>query len=425
MSNKNLKSLDIFLYKVVFYYIKHQESDKYNLLKNKKNFQLKLNALGHAYNDSYHFIIPLLLPFFRQEFLFSYFQSGLILTIHIGLRSASSMAFGSLADRYNNKNLFIAFGFLVSSILLGSVLWISNPLIIIAVLLFMAIGVSAFHPLAMAMVGEKAKPDKRGRDLSLFSAAGTLGLSIMSLLFGWMVQLWGWRITCMIISLPGFILAWMYTKLKNELPEHDIKAMELPHKNIFILFFVSHGLRNLGSWAILSFLPTYATDYIGLNPGISAWIISIYFTGVFSGSIIISQLLDRKTPLKFVCFATASTAILIFILTHSTIPLIMGIMVAIIGLLQGFYFPAQNTWLTHVSTNRTRGKLFGLAIFSEGIAATIAPSLYGLLADNFGLVYSYRLASIPIFISFLLFFTLYRITENHQKIKPNVSSVKK
>jgi len=393
--------------------------------KNKKSFQLKLNALGHAYNDSYHFIIPLLLPFFRQEFLFNYFQSGLILTIHIGLRSVSSMAFGSLADRYNHKHLFIALGFLLSSILLGSVIWISNPSLIIAVLLLMAIGVSTFHPLAMAMVGEKAKPDKRGRDLSLFSAAGTLGLSVISLLFGWMVQLWGWRITCMVISFPGFFLAWLYTKLKDELPEHDIKARELPHKNFFILFFVSHGLRNLGTWAILSFLPTYASDYIGLNPAVSAWIISIYFTGVFLGSLIISQLLDRKTPLKFVCFATISTALLIFILTYLTIPLVMRILVAFIGLLQGFYFPAQNTWLTQVSTNRTRGKLFGLAIFSEGIAATIAPSLYGLLADNFGLVFAYKLASIPIFISFFLYIALYYLTEGHQRTEINVSSIKK
>jgi len=391
--------------------------------KNQKDFQLKLNAWGHAYNDAYHFIIPLLLPFFRQEFLFSYFQSGLILTVHVALRSIFSLIFGSLGDRFNYKHLFISFGFVSSSILLGSVAWVSNLSFIIAVLLLMAIGVSAFHPLATALVGEKAKPGKQGRDLSLFSAAGTLGLSIMSLFFGWLVQFWGWRITCLIISLPGFFLAWGYTKLKNETPDHENKDRKLTHKSQFIVYFIGHGLFSLGTWAILSFLPIYATDYIGLRPAISAWVISIFFAGVLLGSLLMSRILDLKNPLKFVNFATISAAVLIFILTYSTIPAIMGTLVLCIGLSQGFYFPAQNTWLIKISSNQTRGKLFGFVIFIEGISATIAPSLYGWLADQFGLVYAYRIASIPIFISFLLYIILYHISEKHQGIKLNIPAV--
>lgn len=387
------------------------------MLKNKKNIQLKINAWGHAYNDAYHFIIPLLLPFFRQEFAFTYFQSGLILTIHVALRSLFSLIFGSLGDRYNHKHLFISFGFLFSSLLLGSVIWIRSLPLVISVLLLMAIGVSTFHPLATAMVGEKAKPDKQGHDLSIFSAAGTLGLSVMSLLFGWLVQLWGWRMACLVISFPGFLLAYGYSQLKNEIPSQDNKSAKLTHKNLFIIFFIALGLRNLGSWAILSFLPTYATDYIGLNPAISAWVVSIYFFGVLTGSLLMSRTLDKKTPLKFVYSATIAAALLIFILTYSTIPIIMGILVACIGLSQGFYFPAQNTWLTQISSSKTRGKLFGFTIFIEGISATIAPSLYGWLADKFELVYAYRLASIPVFISFFFYLILYRMSKNSRYIR--------
>jgi MFS family permease len=277
----------------------------------------------------------------------------------------------------------------------------------VTALLLMAIGVSTFHPLATAMVGEKAKPEKQGRDLSLFSAAGTLGLSIISLLFGWLVTLWGWRMACLLISLPGFLLAWGYAQLKNDVPVHDNTQIKLIYKNLYIVLFIAHGLRNLGTWAILSFLPTYATDYIGLRPAISAWVISLFFAGVLTGSLVMSRVLDQKSPLKFVNIATISAAFLIFILTYSTIPIIMVLLVICIGLSQGFYFPAQNTWLTRVSTNQTRGKLFGFTIFIEGLSATIAPSLYGWLADKFGLVYAYRLASIPILIAFFFYLTLY------------------
>lgn len=395
------------------------------MFQNQKNFQLKLNALGHAYNDAYHFIIPLLLPFFRQEFLFSYFESGLILTIHVALRSIFSLIFGSLADHYNHKHVFIAFGFVLSSLLLGSVVWISNLSFMIITLLLMAIGVSAFHPLATTMVGEKARPNKRGRDLSLFSAAGTLGLSIMTLLFGWLVQFWGWRITCFIISIPGFILAWGYMQLRDGHSNPIIQSDSLRRKNLFMLFFLSHGLRNLGTWAILSFLPIYATDYIGLKSAFSAWIVSILFIGVLSGSLFISRILDQKNPVQFVNFATLAAGLLILALTYTTIPIVMGFIIICIGLSQGFYFPALNTWLIKISSNKTRGKLFGSVIFVEGISATIAPSLYGWLADHYGLVFAYRLASIPILISFLLYIMLYRLAENDRVTEIKSASVQK
>ena len=391
------------------------------MFKNPKSIQLKISSWGHAYNDAYHFIIPLLLPFFRQEFMFSYFQSGLILTAHVALRSIFSLIFGFLGDRFNHKHLFISFGFVLSSILLGSIVWISNIPFMIAALLLMAIGVSTFHPLATVMVGEKAKPNKRGRDLSIFTAAGAFGLLIMSIIFGWLVQLWGWRLACLLISLPGFVLAWGYSKLKNEIPSASSKSKNLNNQIIFIIYFISHGLRALGVWAILSFLPVYATDHIRLSPGISAWITSIYFAGEILGCLLISKALDHNNPLRIVIFSTISLALLVFALTWSAVPILIALMLAGIGLVQGFAFPSQKTWLTKASSNQTRGKLFGFIFFVQGLSATIAPFLYGWLADQFSLVNSYRLATIPIFISFLLYIFLYFLVEKHLTMEMNTA----
>jgi len=150
------------------------------MFQRKKDFQLKMILLGHSYNDIYLFIIPLLLPFFRMEFSFSYFQSGIIMAIHVALRSIFSLIFGFIGDKYNHKSIFIATGFVVSSILLGVIVLINRFSLIITILLLMAISVSTFHPLATAILGEKTKPGKQGRNFSLFNAAGTFGLVIMS-----------------------------------------------------------------------------------------------------------------------------------------------------------------------------------------------------------------------------------------------------
>ena len=95
--------------------------------KDKKEIKskLKLNALGHFYNDIYFFIIPLLLPLLRKEFGINYIQSGLILTVHVALRSIFSLLFGYLGDKYD-KRVIIASGFICSSIFLGSLIWLQN-----------------------------------------------------------------------------------------------------------------------------------------------------------------------------------------------------------------------------------------------------------------------------------------------------------
>src|SRR5665648_1195774 len=87
--------------------------------------KLKLNALGHSYNDMYFFIIPFLLPLFREEFGINYVQSGLILTVHVALRSIFSLVFGYFGDKYEKK-VIIASGFICSSIFLGSLIWMNN-----------------------------------------------------------------------------------------------------------------------------------------------------------------------------------------------------------------------------------------------------------------------------------------------------------
>jgi len=248
--------------------------------KNKREVKskLKLNALGHFYNDIYFFIIPLLLPLLRKEFGINYIQSGLILTAHVALRSIFSLLFGYLGDKYEKRKI-IASGFICSSIFLGGLIWLQNIYTIATFLFLLAIGVSTFHPLATAMVRENSKSNKRGRNFGLFTAAGTLGLIVASVLFGIFVQIWGWKITCFLLSLPGYPLAYMYLKSKKDKKNHIAKAEKKTKQSHIHLFFVSIGIRSLGVWAVLSFLPLYATDYIGLKPEISAWIISAYFIG--------------------------------------------------------------------------------------------------------------------------------------------------
>jgi MFS family permease len=376
--------------------------------------KLKLNALGHSYNDMYFFIIPLLLPLLRKEFGINYIQSGLILTVHVALKSIFSLLFGYLGDKYE-KRVIMAYGFICSSIFLGGLIWLQNIYTITTFLFLLAIGVSTFHPLATAMVRENSKSNQRGRNFGLFTAAGTSGLIVTSVLFGVFVQIWGWKITCLLLSLPGYFLAYVYLKLKKDKKNHKAVAEKETKQSHIHLFFVSLGIRSLGIWAVLSFLPLYATDYIGLKPEISAWIISVYFIGALLGALTSSRITDKNQPLVLVLLSTILTTLLLLGITFIVSPILIFLIIGIMGSLDGIFFPSLNTWLTFICPVNQQSKIFGIAFFVEGVSATIAPTLYGWIADQFSLISAYRLAAIPLFVSFILFLVLHFLEFSHYK----------
>jgi len=367
--------------------------------------KLKLNALGHSYNDMY---------FLRKEFGINYVQSGLILTIHVALRSIFSLVFGYFGDKYEKK-VIIASGFICSSIFLGGLIWINNINIIVTFLFLLAIAVSTFHPLATAMVRENSKKHQRGRYLSLFSAAGTAGIIVSSLLFGLLVQTWGWKITCLLLSFPGYFFGYVYLKSKKDKKFFEVKTEQKTRRGHINLFFISMGIRSLGLWAILSFLPLYATDYLGLKPEISAWIISIIFIGTFVGSLISSRIIDKSHPLILVLSATIITTFLVLGITFIAQPIFIILLIGTLGIVEGIFFPSQSTWLTFICPVNHQSKIFGISLFVEGVSATIAPTLYGWIADQSSLIWAYRLAAIPLFISFVLFLALHFLENKYEK----------
>ena len=386
--------------------------------------KLKLNALGHSYNDMYLFIIPFLLPLFREEFGINYVQSGLILTIHVALRSIFSLVFGYFGDKYEKKAI-IACGFICSSIFLGGLVWINNIHTIVAFLFLLAIGVSTFHPLATAMVRENSKKHQRGRYLSLFSAAGTAGIIVASILFGFSVQIWGWKITCLLLSLPGYFLGYAYLKSKKDKKNLKTEAEKKIKQGYVYLFFISMGIRSLGLWAVLSFLPLYATDYLGLKPEVSAWIVSIIFIGMLVGSLISSRIIDKSHPLILVLSATIITTFLVLGITFIAQRIYIVLLIGTLGIVEGIFFPSQSTWLTFICPVVHQSKIFGISLFVEGFSATIAPTLYGWIADQSNLVWAYRLAAIPLFVSFILFLILHFLESKYDKaykVKLNLST---
>jgi MFS family permease len=210
-------------------------------------------------------------------------------------------------------------------------------------------------------------------------------------------------------------LGYAYLKSKKDKKNLKVKTEKKIKRGHINLFFISMGIRSLGLWAILSFLPIYATDYLGLKPEISAWIVSIIFIGMFVGSLISSRIIDKNHPLILIWSATIITTFLVLGITFITQPISIVLLIGTLGIVEGIFFPSQTTWLTFICPVNHQSKIFGIGLFVEGLSATIAPTLYGWIADQISLIWAYRLAAIPLFISFILFLILYFLENKHEK----------
>src|SRR5665648_496096 len=108
------------------------------------------------------------------------------------------------------------------------------------------------------------------------------------------------------------------------------------------------------------------------------------------GSLISSRVIDKNHPLILALSATIISAFLILGITFITQPLFIVLLIGILGIAEGIFFPSQSTWLTFICPVTHQSKIFGISVFVEGISATIAPTLYGWIADQYSLIWAYR-----------------------------------
>lgn len=379
------------------------------IFKHFKN-SLGIHNVGHAYTDVFFILIPILLPLLKTEFNLSYVQSGLLISVHVGARSLFAYISGHFGDKYD-KRVIISAGFVFSSIFVILLSQANNIYSITGFFLLLGIAVSTFHPLATALVGGEAVCEHNAFYLGVFESTGSLGIIFSTLTFGLLVDSWGWRNLLLILSVPGFILAWYYLRSARENTQKNIPAEYEVSKNNIILFIIARGVRSIGIGAIFSFLAVFATDHIGFSPGTSSWLVSVLFLGCIVGSLGGGWYSDLKSPILIILISMYSIIAVIFSMTFIDLRILFFLLVFFFGVSQGGFFTSQNSWLTKVSTSETRGSIMGFAFFIDGVSVTIAPAIYGWLADSTSLIISYRLTLLPVIISFLLYFILKRNIE--------------
>ena len=274
--------------------------------------------------------------------------------------------------------------------------------LVIGFLVLAGIGVSTYHPAAYAAIHDAGHG--KGRTYGAFEASGSTAVIGMLVLQGLLIARIGWRGMIVIGAIPGAIMGVLLLAAPRlsfgdvRVQRHPV-AGAAPAASVLLsaIFVLGVMLRILGFNALQNFAPTYLVRAVQMDPAVAALAMGVSFRrrpergpghGPCSGPY-------RRIPgLCPVLRAPGAAAV-----AAQPAP-------ALPWHTRGF-----SSWWGSAARPATRrrpsfsagsaapagkGSVFGVLMGATALTAAAAPLLFGLVADQSGLVAAVRACGIPV-----------------------------
>jgi predicted MFS family arabinose efflux permease len=310
----------------------------------------------------------------------------------------STLIFGALSDRIGRRRVLIPAIFAFSALSwLSGIAHSFEQLLIIRGLIGVAEG--PCWSVITALVEERSPPEHRGRDVGIIvSAASLIGLAVAPILTTQVAAHFGWRAAFFVAGVPGFILGvlvWRYveetrglTNAARQKPGLADYLSVLKYRNMWLCCLGSVGVI---TWLfeVSVFAPLYITQVAHQAPTTAGFLLGASGLGAFFGGLFYPALSDRIGRKPALVLMSILTALL-------TVAMLTPVLYTNLWLLAAIFFitNAQQAvvalTMVLVPTETVPAKLAATAIgmatlAAELVGATLAPSIGGRLAQQYGL----------------------------------------
>jgi predicted MFS family arabinose efflux permease len=267
------------------------------------------------------------------------------------------------------------------------------------------VGEAAGSPPAHSMISDYFPPERRARAISLYTMGASVGIGLGYGLGGWLSDAVGWRLTFVLVGLPGIILAIVVRYVMKEPPrggsEGRIEATEQPpvRDAMRLLFNIrsyrqicgATALYNLASYGFRMWLPTFLVRVHDMGRSESgAWLgliaASCGLAGAYTGGVLADFGAQRDR--RWFCWLPACAGVLttpfifIFLLVDSgTLALLCYVPIAFLSATWSgpTYAAAQGLVPLRMRAMASAVLLFALNLIGLGLG----PQFVGILNDLF------------------------------------------
>ena len=364
--------------------------------------------IGHTGIHWFKQMFPVILPYIKQDLELSNVEAATIVTANEVASGGLTVPSGIVADKYYKHRAIILGGAVgLCGLAYFFVGFFANYLFVILGFMVLGLASALCHPPAQSSLSTFF-PDKRGFALAVHGVGASIGDSIGPLLIGFILVSVGWVYLSTIqfaVAIPLGIIVFIATK------NHFNTSMESPTlssyisgigslvKNPYVLTVMFGGsFTGMARLAIFAFLGIYLTEYLGYSSvwyGIN-WAL-LYVMGIVSQPIMgyLSDKFSRKTV---VLPALLILAICYFLLPLAPNPIILGIIIAIMGM---FFYGISNI-TTAAVLDVASSQLQGTSTSVEGLFRQVftlpSPIIAGIIIDSFGITYVFYYAAAMVFI---------------------------
>jgi len=337
------------------------------------------------------FALSPFLPFVAADLGTTVAVLGQIPALALLTAAALGLVVGPLADRFGRRPTLLV-GVVASSV--GAVATALAPslLVLIPVALIGAGGRSVGLPVATAVVGTLFTGPAMRRGIGLVQATGTLAPIIGIPLVTAIGAVAGWRVAFLALGALGFVAAGLMLRL---LPRDAASAgppARLSPSMFAPIFrdaptlwmYASSLTRNLGVWALVTYLGAFLVEAYGLSTAEVGWAFTATGVGNFVGSIVMSGPLGRLRLRPLAIWSPVVIGVCLAAVTMLPMSLAVVIGLLMIGFVgNGVGIVSQNTLLMELSP-AGRATTTSLNQTCMSLGGAIGSSLGGLLLATGG-----------------------------------------
>ncbi|MEM7239727.1 MAG: MFS transporter [Pseudomonadota bacterium] len=308
--------------------------------------------------------------------------------------------FGWIADRYGDRRaLWLGFGVYLVGMLVS--VYGQTPLMQhtgAGVLVGLGISGTAFG-IILSVVGRATPEDKRSQALALTAAFGSIGQMILPALSGVLVDMLGWQMALLVVTMLLLPMAACIPFLKAEIPasnasaNDDLSTPDLLRRafghSSYLLLTAGFFVCGFHVAFIGAHFPAFVAEVCATPEGpateLGALTLSIVGFANFIGTLIVGQLGARlpKPWILSAIYALRAVVIFVFISFPFT-PLTVIIFSFVMGLLWLTTVPLTSGLVATMFGPRHMGTLYGFVFLSHQIGSFIGIYMGGRVYDLYG-----------------------------------------
>lgn len=340
-------------------------------------------------------IVGPILPLYAKAFGVSYAAVGTVISAFGLARILIDVPAGTLADRWGRRPLLLI-GMAVFSTTGLIAAFAPNIQFLILSRFIQGIGAALFTTTAMAVVGDIAPPEQRGKYLSYYQMSFFCGMATGPAIGGFLAEWGGFPLPFLVLSFLSLVgMVFAYFKVKESLAEKNdgISVAELlpvlwqmgRHRNLLLANLAALVTVLTMSGIRMTAIPLYGQGTLGLSQARIGLLLAIAAFVNIPSLIWSGPMVDKigSRPIFLWGFSLAAITTYSLAFTDGFYSL-MG-MAALFSVTTGLNQPALATLVIEAADPNHRGLSVGLHRIFGDLGVIAGPTLVGVLADHYGL----------------------------------------